>query len=51
MKLLKEFRVALVPGPAFGACGEGFVRISYATGMDRLETAMKRIGAMLGRSC
>jgi aminotransferase len=51
MKLLKEFKVALVPGPAFGACGEGFVRISYATGFDQLEIAMERIARMLGSSC
>jgi aminotransferase len=46
MKLLKEYSVACVPGPAFGKCGEGFVRISYATGMDKLQLAAKRIAEM-----
>ena len=44
MRLLKEKQVAVVPGVAFGASGEGFVRCSYATGMDKLKIAMKRIG-------
>lgn len=47
LKLLKEFGVALVPGSAFGACGEGFVRISYATSMEKLHVAAERIGNML----
>jgi aminotransferase len=42
-RLLSEKRVAVVPGPAFGACGEGYVRCSYATGMDDIETAMARL--------
>ena len=41
--LLKEEHVAVIPGTAFGACGEGFVRCSYATSMDGIETAMERI--------
>ena len=49
MKLLKEFGVACVPGVAFGGCGEGFVRMSYATSMDKLRLAVERIGRMLGR--
>ena len=44
MRLLKEKQVAVVPGVAFGASGEGFVRCSYATGMDKLKIAMSRIG-------
>lgn len=47
LKLLKEFGVALVPGSAFGECGEGFVRISYATSMEKLHVAAERIGNML----
>jgi aspartate/methionine/tyrosine aminotransferase len=43
--LLKEARVAVVPGEAFGA--EGFVRISYATSMKKLEEAMRRISDAL----
>ena len=43
MKLLHEERVAVVPGTAFGACGEGFVRCAYATNMDNIKEAMTRI--------
>ncbi len=49
LKLLHEERVAVVPGTAFGACGEGFVRCAYATGMDNLREAMLRIGRFVGR--
>jgi aminotransferase len=44
-RLLAEQEVAIVPGGAFGAAGEGFARLSYATSMDRLETALERIEA------
>ena len=47
MRLLKEHGVACVPGGAFGGCGEGFVRMSYATGMDKLKVAVSRISEML----
>ena len=47
LKLLKEFGVACVPGGAFGKCGEGFVRMSYATAMDKLAVAADRIGKMV----
>ncbi len=43
MRLLQEKKVAVVPGAAFGASGEGFVRCSYATGLDQIKIAMKRI--------
>jgi aminotransferase len=43
LKLLHEERVAVVPGTAFGACGEGFVRCAYATSMDKIKEAMARI--------
>ncbi len=46
-RLLKEKKVAVVPGTAFGACGEGFVRCSYATGLADIETAMARLGDFL----
>jgi aminotransferase len=49
MRLLKEEKVAVVPGTAFGKCGEGFVRCSYATGMAQLEVAVERIGKFVGR--
>lgn len=42
-KLLKEAKVAIVPGDAFGNCGEGFARISYASSMEVLSEAMDRI--------
>ena len=47
MKLLKEFGVAVVPGSAFGACGAGFVRMSYATSLEKIRLAVERIGKML----
>ena len=50
MKLLKEFGVAVVPGSAFGACGAGFVRMSYATSLEKIKLAVERIGKMVARS-
>ena len=47
LKLLKEFGVACVPGSAFGACGAGFVRMSYATALEKIRIAVERIGHML----
>ena len=47
LKLLKEFGVACVPGSAFGACGAGFVRMSYATSLEKIGMAVERIGRML----
>ncbi len=43
-RFLKEKLVAIVPGNAFGECGEGHVRISYAASMDNIKEAMKRLG-------
>ncbi|MFS0637596.1 aminotransferase [Mesobacillus foraminis] len=42
-KLLTQHKVAVVPGNAFGDSGEGHVRCSYATSMDKIKEAMKRI--------
>lgn len=42
-KLLQTKKVAVVPGTAFGACGEGFLRISYAYSLDDLRTALDRV--------
>ena len=42
-ELLREEKVAVVPGTAFGESGEGFVRISYAYSMENLKTALDRI--------
>jgi aspartate/methionine/tyrosine aminotransferase len=47
-KLLEECRVGLAPGVAFGAGGEGSVRICYAAGREILEPAMERLGGFLG---
>jgi aminotransferase len=41
--LLKEEKVAVVPGTAFGECGEGFLRISYAYSIDNLKIALERM--------
>ena len=41
--LLQEEHVAVVPGNAFGASGEGFVRCSYAYSIDNIQEALKRI--------
>ena len=46
-RLLKEKEVAIIPGSAFGACGDGYARISYAYSVDHLQTAMHRIRAFL----
>ncbi len=43
LALLEEEKVAVVPGTAFGGCGEGFVRCAYATSMENLKEAMRRI--------
>jgi aminotransferase len=48
--LLKQEKVAVVPGTAFGPSGEGYVRCSYATGLEQLKTATARIAAFLGRA-
>ena len=42
-RLLEEHQVAVVPGSAFGASGEGYVRCCYATGINEIYEAMKRI--------
>ena len=43
MRLLEEKKVAVVPGPAFGPSGEGFIRCSYATSLEQIKTAMQRM--------
>ena len=48
-KLLEEEKVAVVPGTAFGSCGEGYIRISYASSMDNLKEALVRIKRFLGK--
>ncbi|WP_297469612.1 pyridoxal phosphate-dependent aminotransferase [Thermococcus sp.] len=45
--MLKEAKVAVVPGSAFGKAGEGYIRISYATAYEKLEEAMDRMEKVL----
>jgi aminotransferase len=49
LKLLHEEKVAVVPGDAFGTCGEGFVRCAYATSMDNIKEAMARMAKLVKR--
>jgi len=46
-KLLFDYKACVVPGNAFGECGEGFVRISYAYSVDHIKEGIARIGKML----
>lgn len=48
-RLLMEERVLTVPGSAFGDCGEGFIRATYATSMDNLMEAIRRIERFINR--
>jgi aminotransferase len=49
-KLLLEEKVAVVPGLAFGPCGEGFVRCCYATSLPNIEEALRRIDRFVRKS-
>ncbi|MBO7650610.1 MAG: aminotransferase class I/II-fold pyridoxal phosphate-dependent enzyme, partial [Lachnospiraceae bacterium] len=46
-RLLSEQKVAIVPGNAFGDCGEGFLRISYAYSLENLKRALDRLRAFI----
>ena len=48
-RLLKEEKLAVVPGTAFGDCGEGYIRISYAYSLDNLKAAMERLENFISR--
>lgn len=48
-RLLDEEKVAAVPGTAFGECGEGFLRVSYAYSLDDLKEAIGRLGRFVER--
>lgn len=48
-RLLAEERVACVPGTAFGACGEGHIRCSYATAVDKLNQALDKMARFMSR--
>ena len=49
MRFLEEEKVAVVPGTAFGDCGEGFLRISYAYSLDNLKMACERLGRFVAK--
>jgi len=46
-RLLEETQVAVVPGTAFGECGEGYIRCAYATAMEDIVTAIEKIGSFV----
>lgn len=46
-KLLYDYGVAIVPGTAFGKCGEGFARVSYAYSVRHIDRALERIAKMI----
>ena len=48
-RLLEEEKVAVVPGTAFGDCGEGFLRISYAYSLENLKVAIGRLEHFITR--
>lgn len=48
-RFLKEEKVAVVPGTAFGACGEGYLRISYAYSIENLKIAIERLKIFVER--
>jgi aminotransferase len=48
-KLLMEEKIAVVPGSAFGQCGEGYIRCCYATSLPEIEEALKRMGRFIHR--
>lgn len=48
-RFLEEEKVAVVPGTAFGDCGEGFLRISYAYSLEHLKEAVGRLERFIGR--
>lgn len=50
-RLLKEKHVAVIPGTAFGDCGEGFVRISYCYSLKHITMAMDTMQAFLAEHC
>jgi aminotransferase len=49
LRLLEEERVAVVPGTAFGPGGEGYVRCSFATGLEQIKIAMSRMAEFTAR--
>ena len=50
-KLLFEEKVAVVPGSAFGQCGEGYIRCCYAISLPEIEEALNRMSKFIKRHC
>ena len=50
-KLLREEKVLVIPGNAFGACGEGYIRACYASSMENIMKAIRRIGNFVSKHC
>ena len=48
-RFLEEEKVAVVPGTAFGDCGEGYLRISYAYSLENLKIAIGKLAAFVER--
>ena len=49
LRFLQEEKVAVVPGTAFGDCGEGFLRVSYAYSIEELKEALGRLANFVER--
>jgi aminotransferase len=49
-RLLLEGKVAVIPGSAFGASGEGYVRVCYANSMEHIERALERMQRFVRRT-
>ena len=48
-RLLNEYKIATVPGTAFGECGEGHIRCSYATGVEKLNIALESMSEFVDK--
>ena len=48
-RFLREKKVAIIPGTAFGDCGEGFLRVSYAYSIEELKEALGRLANFVER--
>jgi aminotransferase len=48
-RLLKEEKVAVIPGNAFGQCGEDLIRCSYVASLEDIEEALERMGRFVRR--
>jgi len=49
-RLLMQANVALIPGDSFGTNGEGYLRLSYAAGLDEIEQALARMRDLISQS-